>query len=237
MIRVAIVEDQESDIIILKKILHHFETAEGEMFQITLYHSPLALLEGYRAVYDLIFMDIELPHMNGMEAARKLRKLDTGVLLIFVTKVAKYAIRGYEVGALDYVLKPLEYYSFVPKVRRAIRYINLNAEKYITLNKDRGQRRVSLRYLKYVEVKGHYLTYYTVDEEIVARGKISELEQKLEMENFARCNNCYLVNLHYVTGVHGQILELGSIQLPISRTKQSEFLNRLTLYLGGDIKI
>lgn len=233
MIKVAIVEDNTADLATLQGAIFRYEKEKGISFHVQAFSDAADFLQNYSAAYDIVFMDIEMPYMSGMDAAHKLRELDTVVRLIFVTNMAQYAIQGYEVDALDYILKPIEYYSFAMKMDRALRYIRRDVEKYVNIPKNGGICRLPVKNLRYIEVQGHYLTFYTDREPIVARGRLSEMERELSEDDIVRCNNCYLVNLRYVTSVHGLSVKLGEIELPISRTRHKEFLCRLTRYLDG----
>ncbi len=106
MITVAIVDDNKSETEALTSFLKQYGDECGEKLEITAFKSGFDFLDGYKAVYDVVFMDIEMPEMDGMSAARRLRQFDGDIAIIFVTNIAKYAIAGYEVGALDYFLKP-----------------------------------------------------------------------------------------------------------------------------------
>ena len=88
------------------------------------------ILENYRPVYDIVFLDVEMKHLDGMETARRIRALDADVVLIFITNMAQYAIKGYAVGALDYVLKPVPYFAFSQQLQKAV---DTNADKTSSL--------------------------------------------------------------------------------------------------------
>ncbi|MBQ1490419.1 MAG: response regulator, partial [Blautia sp.] len=105
-IRIAIVEDEEAPRLALLTCLERFGKEKGLALSLSTFSDALSLLDHYEPIYDLIFMDIQLPYLNGMDAARRLRAMDQSVLLVFVTNLTQYAIAGYEVAALDYILKP-----------------------------------------------------------------------------------------------------------------------------------
>ena len=116
MLRVAIAEDNPKDRERLQSFLKQYETEKNTQIEIAEYTDGSKLLEQYRPCYDVIFLDVEMPEMDGMKAAEKIREMDEEVILIFITNMAKYAIRGYQVQALDYVLKPVKYEAFSVKM-------------------------------------------------------------------------------------------------------------------------
>ena len=122
MLQVAIVEDSEDAAKLLRDYLTRYESTVDERFHITCFSNAVAFLEPYRG-YDLVFMDIEMPHMNGMEGALWLRTVDTQAKLIFVTNMAQFAARGYEAEALDFMVKPVAYADFSFKMKRAMNAI------------------------------------------------------------------------------------------------------------------
>ena len=112
MRNVAVIEDEKSASDALGQHLKRYGAETGEEFKIYVFPDAETFLQNYKADYDVVFMDIELPGMNGMTAARELRKLDGKVVLVFVTNMSQFAVGGYEVGAFDFILKPVNYSSF-----------------------------------------------------------------------------------------------------------------------------
>ena len=112
MIRIAIVEDDELYIDQLRQYLKDFQEEIDEIFEVKIYRDGDGITSDYKAQYDLILMDIQMRFVDGMTAAEEIRKMDSEVIIIFITNMAQYAIRGYEVGALDYILKPVTYFAF-----------------------------------------------------------------------------------------------------------------------------
>lgn len=107
MIRIAVVEDEKKFIDQTKEYFDRYQEEHHESLDITYFRDGDEIVSRYRSQFDIIFMDIQMKFMDGMTAAREIRKQDSQVIILFITNLSQYAIRGYEVGALDYILKPL----------------------------------------------------------------------------------------------------------------------------------
>lgn len=186
--------------------------------------------------YDLVCLDIDMEGRDGIETAKEIRKQDEEIQIIFVTNLAHMAIRGYEVRALDFILKPVNFYSFSMKIQNAISMIQNKKSKTIVISTMNGVVRFSTNELYYAEVDGHYIYYHTKDGSYKQKQSMKELEDLLAGLSFKRCNNCYLVNLKYVDAVDRDDVKVGGEWLKISRPRKKEFLQALANYMGG-IKI
>lgn len=239
MINIAIVEDDKTDADVLIEYLKRFKTETNSKggsvdFNITHFCDAENFLKEYLPVYSIVFMDIKLSIMDGVKAAAELRKKDASVVLVFITNMASYACKGYEVGALDFVIKPIKYGDFVLKMNRAVRVAQLRASVDITIPIASGFCRIASSELLYVEVIGHYVRYHLVDRIIEARGTLLDAEKKLAGCCFLRCNYCYLVNPRFVTAVSGFTVQVGNDFLPISQPKRKTFLKELTSWMAGE---
>lgn len=233
MIRIAIVEDEKEYQEKLKEYISRFETECGQSFQTTFFKDGLDIVDEYKPVWDIILMDIKMRHMDGMEAAGKIRQYDPAVLIIFITTMAQYAIKGYEVDALDFVLKPITYGQFSLKMQKALAMLKKTEEKYLLLPIEDRKERVSTNEILFIEVKNHNLHIVTRRTTYVMRYSMQEMEKELKDAHFTRCNNSYLVNLKNVTGVQKETVIVDSYELPISRPKKKQFLKELSDYLGA----
>lgn len=147
--------------------------------------------------------------------------------------MVQYALKGYEVNALDYIVKPLHYESFALKMRRAVQQALFRTDQQYVINVRNGLVKVSRNQIRYVEVRGHQITYHLENSTIETYGTMKEVTTRLQDRSFALCNSCYYVNLYYVTAVDGYLLRLGGTELQISHPKKKEFLKALNDYVGG----
>lgn len=231
---IAIVEDEEIPACTLKEYLDLYSKEAGVSFTVERFKSSEELLNNYRSIYSIVFLDIELPGINGMECARQLRKLDETITIIFVTNMSQYAQKGYEVDALDFVVKPVRYPAFRLKMKKAINIISQRTNNDITIKRDNGLYRTSIDKILYVEVFGHLLKYKLIDDTIETRGTLSGIEQTLQDSGFLRCNKCYLVNPKYIKGIHNYDIEMTNGEvLKISFHKKKEFMNALMKFYTG----
>lgn len=235
MINVAIVEDTLKDAETLKDYTRRAVEMVNETCEITVFNNAVDFLDGYRGNFDIVFMDIELPDINGMDAAKKLRLLDESVVLIFVTNMAQFAVGGYAVDAMDFMVKPVSYENVCIKISRAIKKIEGKREEKLVLPGKSGVTVIMIPQIRYVEIMNHRLTFFTTQGTVAAVGSLSKIEEKLAGFNFSRCNNYSLVNLNFVTKVEDYTVWLDKETLTVSRARKKPFLKDLADFLGGGV--
>jgi len=233
MKNIAIVEDDAEAADLLERYLSRYTETCGEEFKIARFCDPISFLTNYKANYDIVCMDIKLPGFDGMKAARKMRELDKDVTLIFVTNMAQYAVNGYEVGALDFIVKPVTYPNFALKLHRAFTHIEGKKGNKVYISVENGVMCFSSSEIMYVEIIKHRIIYHTRYGDYFSHGTLKKAEMQIADSHFVKCNSCYLVNLRYVTAVVNYEAFLGDIRLQISHPKRRDFLRALNDYLGG----
>lgn len=231
--KIAIVDDEKQMTQLIESYLLRYSKERNTHFKVDIFNNPLEFLSTYTGDYDLILMDIQMPGLNGIETAKELRRIDASVVLMFITNMMQYAIHGYEVDAIDFVVKPISYGDFVLKMQKASRYVDRNKNKKISLNTTEGIVQLDVTDIHYVEVIRHDLIYHTVHGHYKVRGSLREAEKALLDFHFTRSNHCYLVNLKYVEAVSGNLLRVAGEELVMSRNKKNDVLLEFAKYVGG----
>ena len=215
MARIAIVEDDAECREQLRDYVEHYGRENREELEVVCFSDGAELVEGYRPVYDLLLLDIEMPDLDGMTAARRIRQVDSDVLIVFITNMAKYAISGYEVEALHYLMKPVDESKLFSVLDRAADKLCRN-EQFLTLELSGETVRLPVYQIRYAEVQGNYVTVHAKSD-YTAKMTLSELETRLD-DSFFRLGRSALVNLGYVARVTKTAVTLndGSV-LPLPR--------------------
>lgn len=232
MIRVAIVEDEDLYANQLIEFVNKFKEETGEVFHIVRFRDGDEIVEGYTGTYDIIFMDIQMEFMDGMTTAEKIRELDSEVIIMFITNMTSYAIRGYQVDALDYIVKPIDYFSFRKKIERAIEKIVKKERPTISIRIKSDVMRIQTNDIYYIESDRHNLIYVTKKGTYKSRASMQEAEDFLVKYGFFRSNKSYLVNLQYVEGVIDGCCIINGSNLLISRARKANFMVAMTNYMG-----
>lgn len=237
MPNIALVEDEPEAADVLASFVARYADEKGLELVVTRFGNAMDF-EMTHQHFDLVFMDIQMPGINGMEAAQLMRTYDTETPIVFVTNLAQYAVKGYEVDALDFIVKPVTYFNFRMRMDKAMRRIRRNGSRSIAIGTRDGMRVVALSDIEYVEVSKHDLSYHLVGEgePFVVYGSLVAFEQEVEGGPFVRISNSCLVNMNRIRAVRGgELVMHGGKVLYFSRSRKREAVATITGFLGGSI--
>lgn len=233
MINVAIVEDEDSQAQVLYEYIERYSRESGSKYSYKRFRDGYEFIENYRQEFGVVLLDINMPHLNGMDAAVMLREKDKNVSIVFITSLVQFALRGYEVDAVSFMKKPVSYYDFALKFRKAVDVYLMNEERSFTVNTPGGLCRISTDKLMYVEILNHRLYYHLVDDVIEMTGVLASVEKELEDYGFLRCSSAFLVNPKFIRRIQGQTVIVGDREISISRLRKAEFMSRLANWYAG----
>ena len=226
--RIAICDDEK---ILAERLKAMIEDAVKSLDVLTdVYTDGNELLRRFeQKKYDLVFLDIEMPAIDGLSVAGKLRDASAEVFIVFLTSHVEYAIKGYEVNALRYLTKPPE----KEKVYEIIEHVQKKQadEKSLWIKDSEGERKIRLSEIIYIEALNQKMILHTASGNYEVWGKLNDYEEKLSRDGFFRIHRSFLVSLSKVIGIMGRnIRMLGGDDLPVGRTKVNEFREALIVY-------
>ena len=235
MYRMLIVEDDDAAAKALTFAIARFGEERGEDLRVTRLRSAVDLDERVSHEADLIFLDIEMPGQNGMDAAYDLRAHDTSTPIVFVTNLANYAVHGYAVNALDFIVKPFSYEDFALRMERAMRVVRQRSGRTLSVRGKDGLRIFSASELVFVDMSGHDLVYHLEScETVSARGSMRKLVDELGGSPFLQVSSGCVVNMGHVRGVADVALSLSTGDTVwISRANKRRCLEAIASYLGS----
>ena len=233
MINVAIVDDEISSVERIKEYLDKYEKENGASFKIETFSDGDKIVCKYDNQFDIIFMDVEMKFMDGISAAEEIRRVDSEVVIIFITNMMQYAIQGYAVQAFNYLLKPVSYFAFSHCLNKALSLRDNRKNKFALLNIKGGTARIDIKDIYFIETQGHVTICHVVNGEYQLTQTMREVESKLCDSHFFRISKGYLINLAYVENFDNNEVKIGKFTLPVSRTRKKDFFKALMTYWGG----
>ena len=234
--RIAIVDDEQPQRDTLKAYLRRFSAESSSRFDVDEFPSGDALLADYHLIYDILLFDVDMPGTNGINTARQVREMDESGTILFITNMAQYAINAFEVEAADYIIKPVEYYDFAMKFRRAVKRAVRRSNRELTLDTVDGIRRVNVPDIVYLEALDHFLTYHMHPKDsgaakLEVRSSIGEHEALLKPYHFCRVHKSFLVTLAHVDVIRTGEVVLNGVTLPIGRRYKKDLMEHYMQFI------
>lgn len=234
MLHFAICEDEDYFAEELTGMIRQYAQDRDIEIRLSRFKNGLELVEPYQADYDLIFLDIQMALMDGLQAAERIRTHDSNVDIIFLTSLAQHALEGYKYQATNYILKPIKFPRLKMELDNWRKSYKGQLNDYLVVKNDEGSYKIPHQSLKFIDTYERKVKVHTEDGAHLSSRKLKEYEAELPESCFARCHNSFLVNLAFVKRVNQLEIELLSGELlPISQPRRKQFMKTLTTYWGG----
>lgn len=204
MIKIAICDDQDIFREIMQEKISTVCRNDGIEIEIDCYKSGNDLIKNLKKdnfVYDILFLDILMNGIDGIETAKEIRKFDSRIQIILCTSSKDYILEGYEVEAIGYFLKDEDDDRLLKIFKRALKKTNRIYEEYVLLNLKSSIRTVYLKDIEFIEVTNRTLSVHTKNEIIEFNGKMQEMIDKLKDKNFIQTHRSYLVNISKIKDI------------------------------------
>ena len=235
MVLIAVVDDDPKDAALLKECVESYCKTNHHAAVIREFRDGLELIRSTDN-YDIVFLDIQMGQLDGLETARFIRKIGKESILVFVTNMAQFAIKGYEVDALDFILKPASMASIVYVMDKAMKRLDgSGSQTSFSLKTAEGTISLSANVIIYVAVFDHNLVYHTVRGDYTVRGRLSDVSEKLDSRRFVLCSRSFVVNLRHVSNVTSDSVTIGGDRIPISKSHRKELMQRFSSFLGDSL--
>lgn len=228
----VVVEDEQHTSRLMEKYISQID----QLVLLGCFVSPIELLNSeHLAKVDIIYLDIQMPNMTGIEF---LRLAQTNAEIILTTAYSEYALDGYQLNVIDYLLKPVDFPRFVKASKKAIELLILKdkarqtnkiieKEKYLMLKVDKKLVRVYIKDIVYIQSDWNYLHIYTKTEKLVVLGTMKGIEDTLSNHDFLRIHKSYLINHEHCEYIEGNQLRINGIMLQVSRNYKQNLMNSL----------
>ena len=232
MVKIAICDDVESEHERLRGLILKTELFDSVNF--SFFKNGHDLINTYNSGerYDLVFLDVEMPEVNGIEAGKHVSRVDTDAILIFVTNCPQYAIDAFDCSAFHYLLKNCDYEKFYSVISKACEKYRILHKSFLISTKD-GQFNLSASDIYYVECYQKYLNFYARDRKYVTKGTLSQAYDMLSPFGFYQVHQGYIVNFEKVVSITGNdIILQDGMRVAISFRKKKEVLKAYSNYIA-----
>lgn len=234
MILIAIVDNDQEEMQALETRVKHYLEEENVAHFIHKFDSGVEFIRS-RAAYDIVFMEIRMEDMDDLDAARFLRIVNKDAKLIFVTHQADMAIRGYEVDAMDFIIKPVDQSTVDNVMSRALKCIEKSSGELFAIKTPSSVISISTFDIFYVEVYDHDLVYHTKQGDFRVRGRLGEVREKIGDRYFIQCSRSYLVNIRHVQSLHSDHLIVHGDKIQITKAHHKKMEQMFVNYLNGTV--
>lgn len=235
MIIIGICDGEQTIRSLLASYVERYRSQFGEEIQLLAYSTGEKLLKNYMLDLDLIFLEIPLWKVNGLKIAEHLKQQDPQVRVVFLTTVLSYVLEAFEVGASNYLLKPLSYSKFCLELNKVIEMKDDAQKRAFLVQSRQGLCKVYFNDIHFIETCGKNTVIHTRNEEITCNKQMKWYEQMFNGTMLVRCHAGYIVNLYHFQKIDNDMLVLmDGIRIPVSRSQKQKVFSLIEGVFGEE---
>lgn len=232
--KIAIVEDNNRESTYLQDLITEYCLKNNIGYEALTFISAEDFFTSWPMEVDILFLDILMEEMDGIELATKIRRENERVMIIFTTSNPQYSLAGYTVDALDYLVKPVSKELLFRTLDKAIHRLSVSRQNYFTINNTDGYFVINIMDIYYIEFVKRKLIIHTKSGPVACSRTVQYMEEQLP-DTFFRCHNAFLVNLHAVESVMGSDIVVAGNTIPVSKHRRKDFIRALTNFVGDKL--
>lgn len=236
MFNIVVCDDEKIFREKIKDYLQRYQKENEIFFCIKEFNEGRELINHMPEVVDILFLDIKMETINGIQVARKIRTFNEWTPIVFLTSATQYALEGYKVNAFDYLIKPISYEKFERVLSKILKKISNKNNKFLTIRSNSIWYRINISDIVFVETLKRHCVIHTMYESYISTKKLKDIENDLDKNNFFRCNSGYIVNFDYIEKIVGSDIYLSNQDIiTVSRPRKKMFISKITEYWGEEM--
>ena len=230
--RIAICDDEKEYVEDIEKHINQYFAERGLSYALSKYYNSKGILESKR-VFDIVFLDIEMSGLNGIEVGRELQRINPNVVLIYVTAYDHYLDEALDLGTTRFFDKPIDSSRFYKGLDRAISKVDNSEIRFYLKDDTQGIVTLKSNDIIYVEIKGRKTKITTKDKQFLSSDSMKSWKTKLTKSYFVSPHNSFIINTNYVTYFRKDYITLDNkYNIPIAYSKRSEFKRKFMMLIG-----
>lgn len=237
IVNIAICDDEKVQVELLKKYVKNWGTKNNLKVNIECFYSGESFEFSWSMdkKYNILLLDIEMSGINGVDLAKKIRTEDNLLNIVFITAISDYIGEGYEVDAINYLIKPIEETQLYKCLDKSLKKIYME-EKILLIDVEGEITRIKEKDIIYIEAFSHSIDIYTIDGKYTTRKNIGVMEKELDEKGFIRCHRSYIVGLQHIKRIGKTDIELDNKDtVPVSRRLYSKVNKEFIRYFRGEV--